>query len=101
VNSDFLRYSDGLFSGCDPSQGTSNLVVVLFGFKEEEYWLIRAPFGWTWGYKGSMKLAMNSCGLGSKISLLTYQGVNENVVANMDPTLYFTSGRTSLLPAKS
>jgi hypothetical protein len=44
---------------------------MLFGYKLEEYWLIKAPFGRQWGYMGSMRVSMG-CRFGSKMGLIDY-----------------------------
>lgn len=70
ASSDFLRYVDGSFTQCEQTVNKiSNLVVMLFGYKADEYWLIKVPFGSQWGYMGSMRMSMG-CQFGSKMGLI-------------------------------
>jgi hypothetical protein len=57
-----------------------NLVVVLYGYYKDEYWLIRGPFGDGWGYMGAMKVAMGSnCGLNERVGFITFNAVEKQI----------------------
>lgn len=93
ANINFLKYAGGLFTDC-PSNASAmlNLVVVLFGYYGEDYWLIRGSFGNEWGYLGSMKVAMNnSCGLTSRIGFIRFQSPNKKVEVSFDPTRFYSA----------
>lgn len=102
ASGDLLRYSEGIYEQCEDREGNGNrLVVLLFGYKGDEYWLIQAPFGSDWGYQGSMKVSMQ-CGFGMEMGLLEYkEQAPQNIEASFDPTLFYSRDPNQKTPSTS
>ena len=59
---------------------SEKLVVLLYGYKGDEYWLIRVPLGSEWGYMGGMRVAMEgNCGIEHKIGFILFDQVERPV----------------------
>ena len=54
--------------------------MLLYGYKGDEYWLIRVPLGSEWGYMGGMRVAMEgNCGIEHKIGFILFDQVERPV----------------------
>ena len=97
ANKDFLLYSTGLFDSCPANASLlANLVVVLYGYSGNDFWLIQGPFGDKWGYFGNMRLSMpNSCGLNSRVGYIDYNSTNSNISQYFDPALKYNKDYTN------
>ncbi len=103
----FQLYSGGLFQNipglppsCPVGQTADQPVVVMGYYNNDDslYWLLRVPFGPTWGERGMMKLAKNVqgqslttglCGLGTVVGIFLPTTVgSESPFQNPYPSLY-------------
>ncbi len=84
---EFQSYSSGVFTGC-PTNASSQLnhAVLLYGWDQNDNWLIKNQWGTTWGESGYMTLSNNTdCGLSTYIGSMVFTTRNTIVEVALDP----------------
>ena len=61
-------YKSGEFSGCKHTEGT-NHAVLLVGYRNKDYWIVRNSWGEDWGEEGFIRLKFepNVCNIENRV----------------------------------
>jgi len=64
----FLGYSSGIYKCDGPSLGVHNVVAIGYSDSPECHWIIRNSWGTSWGMKGYVQMACQTCGVDKSYS---------------------------------